>query len=148
MAKKGTLLIIDDEQSVLDSISSIMEDDVAKILLASNGREGLEYFENEQIDCVVCDVNMPELNGVALIKKIRAMKNEVPFIFYTGFASRDLMLEVVKYGAFDFLEKPDTEHLKEVILKGISVGANQESENIESDFISEFKKLMMDLPSK
>ena len=148
MAKKGTLLIIDDEQSVLDSISSIMEDDVAKILLASNGREGLGYFENEQIDCVVCDVNMPELNGVALIKKIRAMKNEVPFIFYTGFASRDLMLEVVKYGAFDFLEKPDTEHLKEVILKGISVGANQESENIESDFISEFKKLMMDLPSK
>lgn len=148
MDKKGTLLIIDDEKSVLDSISSIIEDDVDKILLASNGKEGLEYFNSEQIDCVICDVNMPEMNGVDLIKKIRSMNNEVPFIFYTGFASRDLMLEVVKYGAFDFLEKPDTDHLKEVILKGISVGANQESDNIESDFISEFKKLMMGLSSE
>jgi len=75
------------------------------------------------------------------------MNNEVPFIFYTGFASRDLMLEVVKYGAFDFLEKPDTEHLKEVILKGIKAGTSQEDESNESDFISEFKKLMMDLSS-
>ena len=141
MARKGTLLIIDDEKSVLDSIKSIIEDDVAKILIALNGREGLEYFDNEEIDCVVCDVNMPELNGVELIK------NEVPFIFYTGFASRDLMLEVVKYGAFDFLEKPDTEHLKEVILKGIKAGTSQEDESNESDFISEFKKLMMDLSS-
>ena len=104
--KKGNLLLVDDEKELLERLEMILEDFADEIFTAENGQEGYEVLLKEKIHCVVCDINMPVLNGVELLKKIRAENINTPFIFYTGHGSSELMLEVVKYGAFDFLNKP------------------------------------------
>ena len=54
----------------------------------------------------ICDIKMPVLNGIETIKKVRLSGNEVPFIFYTGHGDETQLIEVVKYGVFDFINKP------------------------------------------
>ncbi len=143
--KKGTLLIIDDEELIVDRVSILLEDLADKILTASNGKEGLQVLDTNEVNCVLCDINMPVMNGIELIKQVRGKGNNVPFIFYTGHGSQSLMLEVVKYGAFDFLNKPALENLEEIVAKGLKAGTGNAEIEEDGDFVSEYKKLLEDI---
>lgn len=148
MTIKGNLLLVDDEKELLERLEMILEDFADKIYLANDGEEGYEVLKNETIHCVVCDINMPKLNGVELLKKIRAEKINTPFIFYTGHGSSELMLEVVKYGAFDFLNKPLLEGLFESVESGLKLGLKNVSLEEMKDYMisnSEYQDIMKNL---
>src|SRR5687768_7213499 len=100
------LLIIDDEELLLENLKILLKKNASNIFLANNATDGLKILNSENIHCVVCDISMPGMTGVELIKKIRTEGNDVPFIFYTAFGNHELMREAAKYGAFDFLTKP------------------------------------------
>ena len=87
---------------------------------------------------------MPNMNGVEVLKKVREDFPDLPFIFYTGHGSRDLMREAIKYGAFDFLDKPCLEGLEEIASRGLALGTGKQVLNSGFDglFETEFKKLM------
>ena len=104
--EKGNLLIVDDEPIILKRLKFNLEDYATNIYTAENGIEALEQLKIHQVHCVICDINMPKMNGVEVLRTIREQKNEVPFIFYTAHGNDELMMEAVKYGAFDFLDKP------------------------------------------
>ena len=141
--RKGNLLIIDDEKLIVERVSMLLEDLADEVFTAYDGVEGFEVFQENNIDCIICDIKMPRLNGVELIKKIREVNKEVPFIFYTGHGSKELMMEVVKYGAFDFLDKPNLDHLEEVVERGLKLGVKGTSDlKDSSDFISEYQDMM------
>lgn len=142
--KKGNLLIVDDEPIILKGLKANLEDYADEIHTAENGLEALKQFEEHEIHCVICDINMPKMNGVELVKKVRQNKNNVPFIFYTAFGTDDLMMEAVKYGAFDFLEKPNLDGLEEVLSRGLKEGFKRKEGIMESDdsYISEYQKLL------
>ena len=144
---KGNLLIVEDETILLDGLAYRLKFLSDQTFKAANGLEALDILENQEIHCILCDINMPKLNGVEVIKRIRENGNNVPFIFYTGHGNRDLMLEVAKYGAFDFLEKPSFDGLEEVVARGLKVGIKADTENDKSSegFISEYKKLLSQL---
>ncbi|MCB9095139.1 MAG: response regulator [Halobacteriovoraceae bacterium] len=120
---EGALLLVDDEELILDIVANLLEDKVNKIYKAKNGEEGLELIKkHSDIVCTVCDIRMPIMDGIEMIKHVRKLGNEMPFIFYTGHGNEDLMLEVVKYGAFDFINKPGLEDLEEIFLSGMVMG--------------------------
>jgi YesN/AraC family two-component response regulator len=141
---KGNLLIVDDEPFILIIIKNRIEGIAEKIYLANDGIEALEVLKKETIHCVICDINMPRMNGVEVIKNIRAAKNEVPFIFYTAHGNHDLMLEAARYGAFEFLSKPNMDDLESVIDRGLKEGIDRSlgvtvSEDV---YMSEYLKLL------
>lgn len=141
----GNLLIVDDEPLLLQSLEYSLKDIAKKIITAVNGKEALNVIAKNEIHCILCDINMPIMNGVELIKKIRADKINIPFIFYTGHGNHELMLEAVKYGAFDFLDKPQLDGLAEVVQRGLNYGLGNEVDADSSDFMSEYKKLLTQL---
>ena len=141
--KKGNLLIVDDEELIVERIATLLEDYVDETYMAYDGEEGLEVFKANEIHCIICDIRMPKLNGLELIKEIRKIDEKVPFIFYTGHLSKELMLEVVKYGAFDFLDKPNLDYLEEVVQRGLKAGTQgPDAREPEADFMSDYRKLM------
>ena len=122
---KGNLLIVDDEPIILKRLKFNLEDYADEVYTAENGLEALEVLKSKIVHCVICDINMPKMNGVEVIKSIRAEGNEVPFIFYTAHGNQDLMMEAVKYGAFDFLNKPNLDGLEDVVSRGLHEGFNR-----------------------
>jgi DNA-binding NtrC family response regulator len=141
---KGNLLIVDDEPMILETLKFNLEDYADKIFTAENGLEALDVLDKQKIHCVVCDINMPKMNGVELIKAIRKNDNDIPFIFYTGHGNYDLMMEAVKYGAFDFLDKPNFDGLEDVISRGMKEGFDIKSGKTPDPdtYMSELKKLL------
>lgn len=140
---KGNLLLVDDEPLIVQSLQYILKNSADKIVVAGNGEEALRMFLSNEIHCILCDINMPIMNGVDLIKKLRADKFDVPFIFYTGHGSHELMLEAVKYGAFEFLNKPLLDGLNEAVMRGLRKGLGIDDNSSDSaDFMSEYKKLL------
>ena len=142
---KGNLLIVDDEPLLLKNLKISLEDYADTIFTASNGLEALEIYNKENIHCIICDINMPLMNGVEVIKKIREMGSNVPFIFYTGHRNPELMFEAVKYGAFDFLDKPHFEGLEEVISRGMKDGFTPCKKSSEDEMLSEYQKLLREV---
>lgn len=144
---RGNLLIVDDEPLLLKRLKLNLEEYADQVFTAKDGLEALEIFGREEIHCIVCDINMPKMNGVEVIRAIREKKSDVPFVFYTGHGNHDLMMEAAKHGAFDFLDKPDLDGLEEVISRGLKEGFNRNvsEEDILKDHISEYKKLLLQL---
>ncbi len=111
------LLIVDDEKHILEILSLLLSKHFTKITTAMNGKEGLEKItQHSDIKCVLSDIRMPIMDGISFIKEVRAKGNDVPFIFFTGHGTDPLMIEATKYGAFDFISKPNFKSLEQVIL--------------------------------
>jgi DNA-binding NtrC family response regulator len=142
---KGNLLVVDDEEMIRERIELLLEDIADRIILAENGQEALKYLTTEKIHCILCDINMPVMNGIELIKKVRELEMDLPFIFYTGHGSRDLMNEAIKYGAFDFLNKPALENLEDVVQRGLNAGLGQTTDVDEDAILSDYQKLLGEL---
>lgn len=138
------LLIIDDEELLLENMRFLLAPHADKIFTATNGKSGLKIIDSEEIHCVICDITMPVMNGVEFIKETRARKNEVPIVFYSAYGSHEMMMEVSKYGAFDFLKKPDFQDLELVVKRGLEEGFKRKhyQQRDPGEFISEYQQLL------
>jgi len=141
---KGNLLLVDDETLILDRLKVILDDKADKIFIASSGPSALELLNSQTIHCVICDISMPKMTGIEVIKAIRKKNNNVPFIFYTAYGNQAMMMEALKYGAFDFLCKPNLEGLEEIVTKGLKEGLNQKvtKEENKKNYVSEYQVLL------
>lgn len=144
---KGNLLIVDDEPLILTIIKNRLTGLADEIFLANDGIEALEIHNSNTIHCVICDINMPRMNGVEVIKNIRASGSDVPFIIYTAFGNHELMLQAAKYGAFEFLAKPNLDGLESIITQGLKEGIDRSMgiQISEEVYISEYLKLLNEL---
>jgi DNA-binding NtrC family response regulator len=148
---KGNLLIVDDEVMLLNNLTLNLQDYADEIYTAENGKEALTVCHEKIIHCIVCDINMPIMNGVQFIKKLREENNNVPFIFFTGHGSQELMMEAVQYGAFDFLDKPNFDGLEEVVERGLHAGLDGGGDAQPQDdesFVTEYQKILDSLNKK
>lgn len=140
------ILLIDDELDLLEMVGEFLKKDFSTILKASSGQEGLKTFEsNPDVKVVVCDINMPEMKGLEVIEKIRDLSADVPFIFFTGFGSRESMLKAASYGAFDFIEKPNIKELMDAVNSAVIYHEGEKCKVAEAkDYITEYKRLLKD----
>ncbi len=114
-AQKPHILLVDDEQSIREIFSDYLHLKGYQITQARNGREALERLHRMTFDLIITDLNMPEINGVELIQKLREKNNSIPVIIITGFPSLDTAIRALKGGATDYLIKPI--NLEEISLK-------------------------------
>lgn len=101
-----TILIVDDEPSILQSLSGILTDEGFEVALASNGYEALQYIENEAPDLVLLDVWMPGIDGIETLQEIRKKNTPTQVVMITGHGTIETAVQATKSGAFDFIEKP------------------------------------------
>ena len=116
------LVAEDDElnQMVVRDIIMLLYPD-AEVLMAKNGKEALELFFSEKVDLVISDIEMPEMNGVELMKKIKEKNPSIPVIAFTAFAVVGDKERLLLEGFDDYVAKPvDVEEFKRVIDKYIS----------------------------
>ena len=100
------ILVIDDEQSIRNSLKEVLEYEKYEVDLATEGREALEMFEKNQYDVVLCDIKMPKMDGVEVLEEIYRQTTDIPIIMISGHGNIDTAVESIKKGAYDFIEKP------------------------------------------
>jgi len=104
-----SILIIEDEEPIRRVLKKILkeENQSYKIYEAQNGKEGLEDLENnKKIDIVLCDIKMPIIDGIEVLKRSKKIKPNIPFIMLTGHGNINTAVEAMKIGAYDFISKP------------------------------------------
>jgi len=102
----ATLLIIDDDDVVRASLAAYLEDSGFSVLQAGNGQQGLQVFEEHQPDLVICDLRMPQMGGLELIRQISERAPQLPVIVVSGAGVMSDAVEALRLGAADYQMKP------------------------------------------
>jgi DNA-binding NtrC family response regulator len=102
---KAKILVVDDEQGARDALQIILEDDY-EVTTAAGGQEAIAYCEGSDYDLVFLDVAMPELDGIATLKKLRAMDEPIDVVMISASDKADKAVESIKLGAYDYITKP------------------------------------------
>ncbi len=100
------ILVIDDEKSIRSTLKEILEYEKYEVDLAASGPEGLEFFNNGKYDIVLCDIKMPEMDGIEVLEKIQEAGGDTQVIMISGHGNIDTAVSAIKKGAYDFIEKP------------------------------------------
>ena len=103
---KHRIVVIDDEAAIRDSLRMILEYDGYECLLAPSGQAGLACVRRDDPDLVFLDVKMPGMDGIEVLRKIRALDELLPVVIISGHGTVSTAVEATRLGAFDFLEKP------------------------------------------
>ncbi|HDL98763.1 MAG TPA: sigma-54-dependent Fis family transcriptional regulator, partial [Desulfobacteraceae bacterium] len=101
----GTILIIDDEESIRDSLSGIIADEGFSPLTAASAEDGLDMLEQKDVDLVLLDIWMPGMDGLVALEKIKK-RFDLPVIMISGHGTIETAVQATQSGAFDFIEKP------------------------------------------
>ena len=100
------VVVIDDEAGVRRTVSMILEDEGYEVSTASNGRDGLAQALEAPADIVLCDVRMPEMDGLQFLEAYRNEGGDGLVVTMTAYGSVELALEAMKAGAYDYIAKP------------------------------------------
>ena len=106
MSPKPKVLIVDDEEAIRSSLRMIFEYEGYECLLAANGQAGIKMAERESPDLVFLDIQMPQMDGLDVLKAIKGTEPSPPVVILSGHGTVKTAVEATKLGAFDFIEKP------------------------------------------
>ena len=105
MEIKRTILIVDDELGARESLAVILEDNYQVISVAS-GKEALEVMKKVPVDLLLLDVNMPEMDGIEVLKKVKALDGEIDVVMVSALNTARKAVDAIKFGAYDYITKP------------------------------------------
>jgi len=161
MAKKISILIVDNEESVRDSLYNWFIEDGYRVECAENAKKALLILESGNFDIILADIKMPGMDGLEMLRRIKLLKSDSIVIVMTAFATVDTAVQALKDGAFDYVTKPfdpdDLSHLIRNASKQITLIEENETlkkkvvslENVE-DLIGNsgaMKKVLKDIES-
>lgn len=131
MAEKISILIVDDEESVRDSLYNWFIEDGYIVECAENAKKALHMLEDKQFDIILADIKMPGMDGMEMHRRIKALNSDSIVIIMTAFASVDTAVQALKDGAFDYVTKPfdpdDLSHLIRNAAAQISLRSENEA---------------------
>ena len=132
------ILVIEDDHSLLENISTLLSEENYKVATAENGRDGLKIAADEKPDLIICDIMMPEINGFEVLEILDKEKllRDIPFIFISAKTERADFRMGMELGADDYIFKP---FRAEELLNAVAKRLNK-FENIKN-FIKEKKEL-------
>jgi len=126
---KDKILVVDDEQSMREFLEIMLKKEDYKVSLASNGEEVLKLLERDIFDLVLLDVRMPKMDGIAVLKRIKALATETIVIMITAYASHDTAVKAMKEGAYDYITKPFKIDEIKLIIRNALEKKNLQKEN-------------------
>lgn len=100
------ILVVDDDPQLLDTLVELLEEEGARVVTASNGADAIRLSHAQAFDVIISDIQMPEIDGIELVRRLSKLQEGKPVILMTGFGSVDTLEEAMKHGAFDYLLKP------------------------------------------
>lgn len=117
-----TILLVDDDASLRRVLAHHLSEAGYQVLTAANGKEGLEVFTSQQVEMVITDIQMPELSGLELMRRISVMSPDVVVLVITAYGSIETAVEAMKLGAYDYITKPfNREELLLTVSKGFNI---------------------------
>jgi len=110
------LLLIDDEEINVRVLSMSLGSDGYEVFTATSGAKGLEIFDRENPEIVITDIKMPGMDGIEVLKRVKARDPDTEVIIITGHGDIDNAIEALKYGASDFINKPIRDEVLSIAL--------------------------------
>ena len=101
-----TILIVDDEESICQSLGGVLSDDGYEVMTAGSGEEALKIVEEEMLSLVLLDIWLPGIDGIETLKIIKAGHPQLRVVMMSGHGTIETAVKATKLGAFDFIEKP------------------------------------------
>lgn len=137
-----TILIIDDERPIRNSLRDILEYEDYKVLDIDNGTDGLKILQKEKIDLVICDIKMNKMDGMEVLSTAKEF-SDIPFIMISGHGTIETAVEAARKGAFDFLEKPlDLNRLLITVRNALEKGSLVKETKILKKKVSKTKEIL------
>ncbi len=141
---KQTMLIIDDDTAVLASCQRIFTEEQFEVTTTTNPIEGLELATRRQYTVILCDWQMPELDGMDVVAKLETHAPESAVVMISGYPSVDRATEAMKRGAMDYLPKPFTpEEISATVAKAITGKLTREKKAL-----GRFEKMLEKFPTQ
>jgi putative two-component system response regulator len=100
------ILIVDDEEMICSIMARRLSREGYACVTARNGREALDQFYKDTFSLILSDIRMPEMDGIELLKKVKAVNPRMMMIMVTAYADLEMAVEAMRLGAYDFLTKP------------------------------------------
>ena len=124
LAETTRILLIDDEDAVRDSMAAYLQESGYQILQASNGEQGLRMIDEHQPDVVLCDLKMPNVGGIELLRILADQHSTIPVIVISALGVMNDVVQALRLGASDYLIKPiaDPEVLDHAISRCVEQG--------------------------
>jgi two-component system OmpR family response regulator len=122
MKMKPKILLVDDETDILHILSFLLKREGFDVETASSGLEGLNKILAQKFDGVITDLSMPGMDGLTLLKQVRAHHSYMPFIFLSGHARAEDEHEMINYGAYELIVKPHVERVPEALQTLLKAG--------------------------
>lgn len=101
-----TVYLVDDDPQVLQMLDALVASIAVDVRAYASAQDFLAAYSATPCECLICDLRMPDIDGMQLQKRLEDMQATLPIIFLTGYAEVNVAVEAMKHGAFDFLEKP------------------------------------------
>ena len=102
-----TILYVEDEELIRNEVGAMLSLIAKNVILAENGHEGLQKFENNKVDIVITDINMPRKTGFEMLKEIREINKDIPAIILSAYSQNEFLKEAMKIDLINqYLLKP------------------------------------------
>lgn len=142
MAKQISILIVDDEETVRDSLYNWFLEDGYHVECAENAKKALAMMESGHFDIVLADIKMPGMDGLEMLRRIKSLKRDTMVIVMTAFATVNTAVKALKDGAFDYVTKPfDPDDLSHLIRNASKQIVLQEENETLKDHISSLERV-------
>ena len=128
---KHRILVIDDEAAIRESLRMILEYEEYAFVGASSGQEGLAVVQRDRPDLVLLDIKMPGMDGMEVLRKLRALDETLPVVMISGHGTTSTAVDAIKSGAIDFLDKPLSSERVIVTLQNVLKQQELRQENRE-----------------
>lgn len=102
----GKVYVVDDDVAVLEMLLTLVATIGVSVRGFSCGEDFFAEYARGHCECLVCDMRLPDIDGMEVQRRLSALNPELPIIFLTGYAEVDIAVEAMKHGAFDFVQKP------------------------------------------
>ena len=115
-----TILIIDDEKSMREFLSIMLEKEGYRTIAIDNGNDALKFIKDNDYDLIITDIKMPKITGIDILRESMTLHQNTPVIMITAFASTEVAVEAMKLGAHDYITKPfNVDEIKIIIKNAI-----------------------------
>ena len=111
------VLIVDDEELIRETLQRILRDEGYFIETAVNGTDAIQKFNDVNFDLVLLDINLPDIDGLEVLKNLKEIESDILVIMITGYASIENAVKSMKFGAYDYIEKPLKKSTIKLIVK-------------------------------
>lgn len=136
---KRHILVIDDDKNMRLALSEALNKSHYMVSLAGSGLEAIKKSKNNHIDVVICDVKLPDIDGISVLDRIKKEKPAIPVILITGYGTIENAVEAMKKGAFDYVLKPfPIESIERIINKALNITIDRG----HSKIITQDKKML------